>query len=75
VTQSFHLPRALYTCNALGVEAVGAAADLREYRRRSWVYWNMREVPATLVALWEVYITQPKPVLGDAEPIFASKAQ
>lgn len=70
VTQSFHLPRALYTCNHLGVSAVGVAADRRPYAWRSRLYWHSREVPATLVALWEVHVTRPLPVLGDPEPIF-----
>lgn len=70
VTQSFHLPRAIYTCNLLGLSAVGLASDLREYHRRSWAFWNLREIPATFVALWELYFTQPLPVLGDPEPIF-----
>jgi vancomycin permeability regulator SanA len=70
VTQSFHLPRALYLCNHLGLPAVGVSADLRVYQRVSMLYWNLRELPATLTALWEVYITRPLPVLGDPEPIF-----
>jgi SanA protein len=70
VTQSFHLPRALYTCNALGIEAVGVAADLREYRISSLAYWNLRELPATLTALVDVHLARPLPVLGKAEPIF-----
>jgi len=75
VTQSFHLPRALYTCNALGVSAVGVAADRRVYRQRSLAVWNLRELPATLVALWQVHISQPQPVLGQPEPIFPLEAQ
>lgn len=70
VTQSFHLPRAIYTCNHLGLQAIGVAADLREYRPRSLFYWNLRELPATVVALWEVHFARPQPVLGDPEPIF-----
>ncbi len=70
VTQNFHLPRALYLCNHLGLPAVGVSADLRVYRRASMFYWNLRELPATLTALWEVYITRPSPVLGSPEPIF-----
>jgi vancomycin permeability regulator SanA len=69
VTQGFHLPRALYVCNSLGVEAVGVVADLRVYRKSSRLYWNIRELPATLVALWEVHVSKPLPVLGEAEPI------
>lgn len=75
ITQSFHLPRALYICNALGVPAVGVSADRRTYRRRSSAYWNLREIPATLVALWEVHISQPVPILGTPEPIFPMEAQ
>lgn len=75
VTQNFHLPRALYTCNMLGLPSIGVPADQRDYRRRSLLYWNLREIPATLVALWEVHITQPLPVLGNPEPIFPTEAQ
>lgn len=75
VTQSFHLPRALYVCNALGVQSIGVASDLREYRRRSWVYWNLREIPATAIALWEVHFSRPIPVMGSPEPIFPIEAQ
>jgi SanA protein len=70
VTQGFHLPRALYTCNRLGVDAVGVAADQSRYRTRSELFWNLRELPATLVALWEVNFSRPLPVLGEPEPIF-----
>lgn len=72
VTQGFHLPRALYTCSRLGIDAVGVAADQSRYRARSELFWNMRELPATLVALWEVHFSRPLPVLGEPEPIFQS---
>lgn len=75
VTQAFHLPRALYTCNQLGVKAIGVPADLRDYRHGARVYWFGREVPATLVALWEIHITRPQPVLGKPEPIYPQEAQ
>lgn len=75
VTQAFHLPRAIFTCNALGISATGVPADLRSYRQRSLFYWNLREIPATLVALWELYVAHPMPVLGNPEPIFPAQAQ
>jgi vancomycin permeability regulator SanA len=70
VTQSFHLPRALYTCNHLGLSAVGVASDLTRYRRILMLYWDLRELFATTAALWDVHIAHPVPVLGSKEPIF-----
>jgi len=70
VTQSFHLPRALYECNALGVDAVGVASDLTRYRRVTMLYWDARELFASAAALWDVHVAHPLPVLGDPEPIF-----
>jgi SanA protein len=75
VTQGFHLPRAIYVCNSLGLPAVGVSADTRPYRRFSRIYWGLRETVATLVALWEVHVSQPLPVLGNPEPIFPKGAQ
>jgi SanA protein len=75
VTQAFHLPRAIYTCNLLGVSAIGVSADLRQYRRASQTFWNLRETVATVVALWEIHLSQPKPNLGNPEPIFPLEAQ
>jgi SanA protein len=70
VTQPFHLPRAVYTCRKLGIEATGYAAENITYRRSSQIYWNMREIAAMLVSTIEVTITHPIPVLGTKEPIF-----
>ena len=75
VTQGFHLPRAVYLCNQLGVKAQGVASDLVPYRKRSQILWNIRETPATLVALWEVHVSQPVPVLGQPEPIFPESVE
>lgn len=69
VTQAFHLPRALFICESLGLKAVGVASDLRPYRRSSQTIWAARELVATAAAVWDVYISRPLPVLGDPEPI------
>lgn len=66
VTQGFHLPRALYTCERLGIDAVGVAADQRQYRGERW--YEVRETAATLVALWDSIRMQPPTVLGAAPP-------
>ncbi len=70
VTQSFHMPRALLTCNNLGVRSNGVPSDVRSYRRGSYTYWYLRELPATTVAFWDVWVARPLPVLGKPEPIF-----
>jgi SanA protein len=75
VTQAFHLPRALYLCNALGVDAVGVEADKRTYRRISQFFWNVRELGATVAALLDVHVLRPLPILGEPEPIFEIRAQ
>jgi SanA protein len=75
VTQNFHLPRALYTCSQLGMDVIGVSADRRVYQRRAFAYWNLRELFATLTALYEVHISRPLPVLGEPEPIFPSLVQ
>lgn len=67
VTQRYHLPRALYTSERLGLHAVGYACD-----RQTYVflprYWA-REIPAIVLAAWELWVTRPLPVLGDPIPI------
>lgn len=70
VTQAFHLPRAIYTCNMLGLPSSGVEADQREYNRRSVFYWNMRELGATIGALWDVHFSHPIPVMGEPLYIF-----
>jgi SanA protein len=54
VTQAFHLPRALFTCQRLGGDVVGVAADLRAYHPRSLAWSESREVVALLRALVDV---------------------
>jgi vancomycin permeability regulator SanA len=53
VTQRFHLPRALALCEAQGIEADGVQADLSRYSTRSRWFWELRELPASLVAMVE----------------------
>lgn len=71
VTQAFHLPRALYLCNMLGVDGVGVPADIQYYRKISRAFWNLRETLATLDAINDIMYKKPIPVLGAPEPIFS----
>jgi SanA protein len=75
ITQSFHLPRAIYTCQKLGISPNGVPADLRVYRRFASWYWNIRESFAILNALIELHVTHPVPVLGQPEPIFPKELE
>jgi SanA protein len=68
VTQGFHLNRALFICDRLGLEVVGYAADRRVYPDSQWV-WRLREVPALALAWWDTTIRKPVPVLGEPIPI------
>jgi SanA protein len=65
VTQRFHLPRAIFTCRNLGVDAVGFSADRRPYWSNN--YYRFRDAFATLRAWWDVKIAHPLPVLGPRE--------
>jgi SanA protein len=70
VTQNYHLPRALFLCNQIGIKATGVIADIRIYSTRSLRFWNFREILATTAAMWDVWIQKPLPVLGEKLPIF-----
>jgi SanA protein len=73
ITQKFHMSRALFTCNALGLQAVGVEADNYYYRKISRAYWNVRELFATFTAFVDVYVKKSTPVLGSPEPIFVER--
>ncbi|MCK4314845.1 MAG: YdcF family protein [Anaerolineae bacterium] len=68
VTQRFHAARALYLCDALGVDAVAVLADLQDYTIRR-VTWETREYSALALAWWDVNVRHPLPVLGEPLPI------
>lgn len=69
VTQAFHLPRALYTCRTLGIDAQGVPADQRTYRLSSITWSRARELAASIAALVDVTRRLPPPVMGEPIPI------
>jgi SanA protein len=73
VTQGFHLPRALFVCNALGLKAEGVQAANRRYWPVMSLIWNVREQFATVAALVDVYVGRPLPVLGEPQPMFGTR--
>ena len=70
VTQAFHLPRAIFLCNAFEIDVSGVTADDAHYNRRGYIFWWTREIFASSVAVWDVFFAQPEPILGQPEPIF-----
>ncbi len=70
ITQRFHLPRTIYTCSVIGIQADGVVADRGDYGAVR--IWETRELMATAVALLELWVTHPLPVLGNPEPIFTN---
>lgn len=79
VTQSYHLPRAVYTARQLGIDAVGlgmpdwTSAQVRRtvhYTPREMAFYTLREALAILKALWDVHVAHPLPTyLGPFEGI------
>ena len=70
VTQAFHLERALYLCDAFGIDSVGVVADRRNYAgRRANVVVGARSRSRRWRAWIDVNVTRPTPVLGDPLPI------
>lgn len=60
ISQRFHLPRALAICQGLKIQAVGVASDRRTYRGSAQRYWQLREIPATLVAFLDLLFSRPE---------------
>lgn len=67
VTQTYHLPRALFTCDELGLDVIGLAADRRQYVYDRW--YTLRELLALARAWLDVNVLKPLPVLGERIPI------
>jgi vancomycin permeability regulator SanA len=59
VTQRFHLGRALYLCDAFGIEVQGVKADRQHYLRI--VHFTLRDLLASAKAWWDVNVDAPEP--------------
>lgn len=67
VTQEYHLYRALYIAEKLGLEAYGVASDPRQYAGQE--YRELREIFARVKDFFNV-IFKPEPTyLGEAIPV------
>ncbi len=63
VTQGYHLPRALYCAEQLGLEAYGVSADLRTYGKV--IYNNLRELAARTKDFFYLIIKPEPEFLGE----------
>jgi SanA protein len=68
VSQGYHLPRALYIANQLGLDAVGMAGDLR-MKNNKIDYQSIREWAAEMKAYLNLRYFPPETVLGERVPI------
>jgi SanA protein len=57
VTQEFHLPRALYIANELGLQAIGMAGSLRPPHQAD--YQQLREIAAEFKAFYNIRVQPP----------------
>jgi SanA protein len=64
VTQAFHLDRAIFLCNELGVDGRGVVAPMAPDARAP-----IREFLASVAAMFDAYIVHPMPVMGKREKI------
>jgi len=71
VTQQFHIARAVYTCQHLGLEAIGLGTpDWGRYGETTMRPVVLREMLACVKALLELHVLHPKPTfLGKFEGI------
>jgi len=67
ITQKYHLPRALYIADGLGLEAYGVIPDLREYNGQT--YREIREILARNKDFFKTLLKPEPTYLGDEIPI------
>jgi len=70
VTQDFHLPRALYIADKLGIESCGVSADLHQYYGEE--ARNRREILAKMKAWINIVFHSRPKYLGDEIPLSGS---
>ena len=59
VSQSYHLPRALAICRALGMDAWGVGDDSMRSSPRTWAKGTRRELAANLKLVWDLLSHRP----------------
>lgn len=67
VTNAFHVDRAVFTCRAAGMRAVGYSASDSGHRLADRASWRLREFAASGRALVDAWIVRPEPAVGGDE--------
>lgn len=62
-TQTYHLYRALYDAQGVGMEAIGVPSDYGEYVNQSW--YDFREIFARTKDFFQVLFSVPSTFVGD----------
>ena len=65
ISQGYHLPRAIFTCHAMGIESTGYSATLQSYMDEAW--FKFREVLGLYAYVLEIYVWAPDTVGGNFE--------
>jgi len=74
VSQRYHLPRAIFLAQSLGLEVVGVDAAVRSYG--AWQNWyDIREIAASEAAWLDVVMKRKPKFLGKKEPLFPAVSQ
>lgn len=63
VTQGYHLHRAIWTCEVLGIESDGISATLQPYIKE--IPFKIREVGAIYKAFVDLYLIEPEFIGGE----------
>lgn len=64
VTQQYHMPRAIYDCSRLGMDAVGlATADWGVYDAPMMITYSAREALADMKSIWDLRVSHREATL------------
>jgi SanA protein len=70
VTQRYHLPRAMFLAQKLGLDVVGVDARKGSYGTRQFWY-DLREIGAAEAAWFDILTERKSKYLGKKEPLFS----
>lgn len=67
ISQEYHLPRVLFTCQAFEIRSIGYSATKQKYAGENW--FMLREFAALNWAVLDLYVKRPGYVGGEAEKL------